>query len=655
MSATRMSVLNPISYKHVDFPQGFWKQRQELNHSVTLKAEYEQLEKTGRVASLSHQWKEGDWYKPHHYWDSDIAKWIEAAAYVLGKQEDREIEGKVDYLVDLMCSRQMEDGYFNTYFSTVGKGKRWTNVYVMHELYCAGHLIEAAVAYYEATGKDAFLSMMRRYTDHILTIFGPEEGKIHGYPGHEEIELALVKLYRVTKYRPYLDLAAYFINERGTQPHFFEQEAVGRGEDPDKNPLRDILNRNYLSEGHYASYQAHKPVRQQTEAVGHAVRAMYLYTAMADVAGEMGDESLLQACRNLWKNVTKARMSITGGVGTLEFGERFTFDYDLPNESVYNETCASIGLIFWAHRMLQIEKDSVYADVMEQTLYNGVISGISLTGDRFFYSNHLACQPELYTHNVSRNPRLLPERQSWFEVSCCPPNLARLTASLGQYLYSTTDKDLYLHLYTANTVKTTIGGKAFELKTTTNYPWDGTVNLSFTSDEPISFTLYVRIPAWCKQPNVSINNKQFTFTAKDLVKGYLPIERVWKSGDELTLNLPMEVRFIQAHPAVRQNTGRVAVARGPMMYCFEEVDNGKRLQDVVLDTHASAEVVWKDDLLGGVQVIKLKGTSRSLSQWEDVLYQEVEPEWEQRPLTAIPYFTWSNRALGEMIVWIRNT
>nr|WP_321295311.1 beta-L-arabinofuranosidase domain-containing protein [uncultured Sphaerochaeta sp.] len=655
MSVTNTSVLNPISYRQVDFPQGFWKQRQDLNRSVTLKAEYEQLEKTGRIASLSHQWQEEDWYKPHHYWDSDIAKWIEAAAYVLGKQEDREIEEKVDHLVELMRSHQLDDGYFNTYFSTVGKGKRWTNVYVMHELYCAGHLIEAAVAYYEATGKDAFLTMMSRYTDHILSIFGPEEGKMHGYPGHEEIELALVKLYRATKHRPYLELAAYFINERGKQPHFFELEALGRGEDPDKNPLRDILNRNYLSEGPYASYQAHKPVREQTEAVGHAVRAMYLYTAMADVAGELGDESLLQACRNLWKNVTQARMSITGGIGALEFGERFTFDYDLPNESVYNETCASIGLIFWAHRMLQIEKDSVYADVMEQTLYNGVISGISLTGDHFFYSNHLACQPELYTHNVSRNPRLLPQRQSWFEVSCCPPNLARLTASLGQYLYSTTDKDLYVHLYTANTVRTPIAGNTVELKTTTDYPWDGKIFITIGTDEPLAFTLHARIPTWCKHPSVRINGKQYACTKENLVKGYLPIERTWNAGDELILDFPMEVRFLQAHPAVRHNTGRVAVARGPMMYCFEEVDNGKRLQDVVLDTQAPSQVEWRADLLGGVQAIRLKGASRSLTQWEGVLYQEVEQEWEERSLTAIPYYTWSNRALGEMIVWIRST
>nr|WP_319775806.1 beta-L-arabinofuranosidase domain-containing protein [uncultured Sphaerochaeta sp.] len=645
--------MTPVSYTNVDLTNGFWKQRQQLNRDVTLEAEYEQLVKTKRVESLSQTWTEDSPYRPHHYWDSDIAKWIEAASYVIAKFPNPEIEKKIDNLVSLMIAGQRKDGYFNTYFSTVEKGKRWTNIYVMHELYCAGHLIEAAVAYHEATGKDAFLSMMRRYVDHILTIFGSEDGKIQGYPGHEELELALVKLYRVTNHRPYLDLATFFINERGKKPHFFELEALQRGENPDKNPLREILNRNYLSEGPYASYQAHKEVRDQTDAVGHAVRAMYLYTAMADIAGETHDVSLLQACRNLWKSVTKKRMSITGGVGTLEFGERFTFDYDLPNETVYNETCASIGLIFWAHRMLQIEKDSTYADIMEQTLYNGVISGVSLTGDRFFYSNHLACHPQVYKNNIIRNPRLFPERQSWFEVSCCPPNLARLTANLGQYIYSTDDEGLFVHLYLNNTATISLFNETVGVEQKTNYPWDGEIAFSFNIERPLPFTLNLRIPDWCRNPSLQINGDDVVIEEQMIKRGYLAVNRTWNPEDKVTWMMPMEARYIQAHPSVRQDTGRVALKRGPVVYCFEETDNGKNLFDLMIDTNVTPAVQWNMSLLGGIMTLTLPGYSRDLSQWEDTLYQDISPAHEKRMLTAIPYYTWSNRDLGEMLVWIR--
>lgn len=444
-----------LLWKEVQIKKGFWKQRQEINERVTLPAEYEQCKITGRIDSvkcvyqaekdvhpmkgvftidgvLAENISSGDRIpRPHHYWDSDLAKWIEAASYGLYYHPDAEIEAQIDEIVDDYEKMQKPDGYLNTYYTVVEPGRRWTNVYRMHELYCAGHLIEAAVAYYQATGKRKLLDIVSRYADCIDRTFGPEEGKIHGYPGHQEIELALVKLYRVTAEKRYLKLAKYFIDERGQQPYFFEQEAQQYGRDIEDGGPKGILGKSFLSVGPYALFQAHLPVREQKTAEGHAVRLTYMGCAMADLACQTQDEGLWQACKTLWENVTLRRMYITGGIGTQDGCERFNFDYHLPNEDGYQETCASVGMVMWAARMLQVDADGKYADIMERALYNGVISGVSLNGDTFFYANHLAAKKEMFSQDVIRNPRMFPVRQRWFAVSCCPMNLARLIESIG--------------------------------------------------------------------------------------------------------------------------------------------------------------------------------------------------------------------------------
>jgi DUF1680 family protein len=644
--------LQPVSWKQVRIDGGFWQKRQLINRSVTLVAEYNQLERTGRIDSLRLKWKPGDPQKPHHYWDSDVAKWIEAAAYTLALESDPELERKVDAVIDLIAASQQPDGYLNTYFSTVEPGKRWTNVYVMHELYCAGHLIEAAVAYYEALGKRKLLDVLLRYVDHIDSCFGPEEGKIHGYPGHEEIELALVKLYRITGEKRYLRLAKFFIDERGKVPSFFEEEARARGEDPDHSPQREILNRNYLAAGPYALFQAHLPVREQKTAEGHAVRAMYLYSAMVDVGNATGDDSLIQACRILWDNVTRRRMYITGGVGSSEFGERFTFDYDLPNETAYNETCAAIGLVFWAHRMIQTGVCSEYADILERALYNGILSGVSLTGDTFFYANHLAVCPDVYENRINRNPRMLPRRQSWFEVSCCPPNLARLLASLGGYIYSVSSEGIYVHLYITNTALLETGEKHVEIRQETEYPWTGHILITVSPEEASSFTLFLRMPGWSEKYSVLVNGEPLPDEIS-IVKGYIRIKRRWQPGDTVTLDFDMQVRLIEAHPAVREDCGRVAFERGPIVYCLEEVDNGKYLWDILLPSNPRPISLFEQNLLGGIVTITADAFSREVEGWNQALYRPAgSSRYLPRKIKAVPYFAWSNRSPGEMLVWI---
>lgn len=357
--------------------------------------------------------------------DSDVAKWLEAVAYLLEEKRDSELEALADDVIELLGRAQQPDGYLNTYYTVKEPGKRWTNLRDNHELYCAGHLIEAAVAYFQATGKRRFLDIMCKYADYIGTVFGRGEGQIPGYDGHQEIELALLKLYEATGNENYLKLSQYFIDQRGQQPHYFDQEKEARGE-----------TGAFWYDGGYRYHQAHIPVREQKQAVGHAVRALYMYTAMAGLAAKTGDESLKQACQTLWENVTKRQMYITGGVGSSAFGESFTFDFDLPNDTVYAETCAAIVLVFWARRMLELEMDGKYVDVMERALYNGTISGMDLDGKRFFYVNPLEVWPKACERHDKRHVK--PVRQKWFSCACCPPNLARLIASIGHYIYSQT-------------------------------------------------------------------------------------------------------------------------------------------------------------------------------------------------------------------------
>jgi DUF1680 family protein len=581
--------------------------------------------------------------------DSDLGKWIEAVGHVLSWHPDKELEKTADEAIDIVCAAQQPDGYLNTYYSITDITKRWTNLMDNHELYCLGHILEGAIAYYEATGKDKLLNAMIRYVDLVDKNIGSEPGKIHGYPGHEVIEMALIKLHDITRNERHLELAKYFIDQRGKEPLYFKEECEKYGN-------------NFLFKGGpygFNHYQAGKPVREQHDAQGHAVRAVYLYGGMADLARKTGDAGLLASCQELWRSVTERQMYITGSIGSSAYGEAFSYDYDLPNDRAYAETCATIGLIFFARRMLENIPDSQYADVMERALYNGVISGISLDGKRFFYVNPLEARPEASQKDFSKN-HVKVERQKWFTCACCPPNLARLLASLKNYVFTAfddaaTETDggaLFMHLYIGGQFKCTLPSGSVTTVVETKYPWDGKVTITVNPKVPAAFTYALRIPGWCSRYVLEVNG---IAVSEALEKGYIKLRREWKAGDRITVNFEMPVTAVMASPSVRDDIGKVAVTRGPIVYCLEEVDNGPNLQLLSLGEAPKFQVLHKANLLEGVTLIT--GTGRVLdAEWSggDNLYAPAEPPiTHSRQLTWIPYYAWANRGPGEMQVWLR--
>jgi len=652
--ATPTRRLRPLELPDVKITDAFWGPRQKVNREVTLPHEYQQCKDTGRVDAFKLDWKPGMPNEPHIFWDSDLAKWIEAVGYSLATHPDPELEKLVDQVAALVASAQQPDGYLNTHYIAVEPQKRWTNLRDCHELYCAGHLMEGAVAHFKGTGKRTLLDALCRYADHIDRTFGPREGQKRGYCGHEEIELALIKLYHATGEKRYLDLATYFINERGRQPHYYDQEAVARGDDPKKWWAQS-----------YEYCQAHKPVREQDEVVGHAVRAMYLCTGMADLAAETGDAELLTACQRLWASATERKMFVTGGVGSAGWGEKFTADYDLPNETAYAETCAAIGLVFFAHRMLQIEGDGRYADVLERALYNGILAGVSLDGTKFFYVNPLASAGKHH-------------RQAWFGCACCPPNIARLLASLGEYVYAAADNAVFVHLFVAGEGTITLprapkpaGGKAGSLPRVstpaggytgapasgtitvtqkTNYPWDGDVAITVRTAAPAKFDLMLRIPGWCPKHAIQVNGKPF---AAPVAKGYARIRRTWSDGDRVELSLAMPIQRIAAHPRVAEVAGKVALQRGPLVYCLEQCDNKAPVRSILLPDKAKLSARFDEKLFGGTMVIEGEALAPAPAGWKGKLYAPASAA-QLKPVKfkAIPYCLWDNREAGPMTVWL---
>ncbi len=620
----------PVPFTAVVIDDGFWAPRQRVNRERTIPFEYRQCKETGRIDAFRLDWRPGQEPVPHIFWDSDVAKWIEAASYSLATHDDPALDALLDEVIALIAAAQQPDGYLNVHFTVVEPGKRWTNLRDAHELYCAGHLIEAAVAHFQATGKRTLLDVLCRYADHIAETFGRGPGQKRGYPGHPEIELALVKLYRCTGERRYLALAQYFVDERGQSPHYFDQERLARGETI--SIFGPAFSRMYTHEYN----QSHKPVREQDRPVGHAVRAMYLYSAMADLAGELGDAGLRAAGERLWQHLVERLMYVTGGIGTSRQNEGFTADYDLPNATAYCETCAAIGLVFWAHRLLQLDCDRRYADVMERALYNGVISGVSLEGERFFYVNPLAS-------NGSHR------RQAWFDCACCPPNLARLLASLGQYVYSQGDDEAVVHLYVQGEARLRLAGQSVTLRQETRYPWDGQVRLTVRLEEPARFTLKLRVPGWCREATLAIGGKAVPM---ELERGYARISREWRDGDAVTLDLAMPIERVYAHPRVSADAGRVALQRGPIVYCLEQVDNGPDLEAIALPRDARLEATFEPELLGGVVTISGFGLRRVVEDFAGQLYRSAPARVMPVPIKAIPYCVWENRAPGEMAVWL---
>lgn len=573
--------------------------------------------------------------------DSDVAKWLEGVAYSLVIKPDPELMKRADAIIDMIEMAQQPDGYLNTYFTIKEPEHRWQNLQECHELYCAGHMMEAAVAYYEATGKEKLLAVMERMADHIIERFGP--GKEHGIPGHQEVEIGLMRLYHVTGKEKYKEMARYFLEERGKNPDYFYEEKEKRGWchwgtfQPGEKP-----DTRYT--------QSHQTIYEQKEAVGHCVRAVYMYTAMADLAGTDGDERLYAACRRLWDNIVNKRMYLTGGIGSTADGEAFTEDYDLPNDTAYAETCASIGMVFFAKKMLDIEADGSYADIMERELYNGIISGIQLDGKRFFYVNPLEVNPGI-SGKVPGHKHVLPERPGWYACACCPPNLVRLLTSLGTYAWSESETTIYSHLFFGQQAQLS---KA-EITVESHYPWEGSVAYRVKAKTNDAFTLAVHIPSFVEigehaaDTKILLNGEKIDLNACTN-KGYLYISRVWGEADVLTIAFAMPVRRIYANPLVRENTGCAALMRGPIVYCFEGRDNGEYLQSLSLSLQAEPNVyMCQEGVLAGNLLLKINGFTRAAAQ---KLYTEERPERKQAVLTAIPYYTWGNRGENQMRVWI---
>ncbi|MBQ4605094.1 MAG: glycoside hydrolase family 127 protein [Clostridia bacterium] len=594
-------------YRAVTLTGGFWKQKEDLNRDVTIPAVYNRFDETGRIEAFKCNWKEGMPNQPHIFWDSDVVKWMEGAAYVLSREDIPELQAQVEALIDEIEKNQGEDGYFNIHFTVVKPEARFTQR-DWHELYCAGHMMEAAVAYYEATGRDRFLKIAEKYAAYIKAVFmdGTAEPKpAFRSPGHEEIELALYRMYRCTGNRDWLDLCAYFLNIRGTADDEPGDTTYCRG----------------------TQVQAHLPIREQFSAVGHSVRAGYLYTAMADLAGETGDEALLFACRQLYNDLVNGKMYITGGLGSTCHGEAFTIPYDLPNDQAYTETCASIAMIYFAHRMNRIERDAKYADTIEKELYNGMLSGLSLSGDAFFYENPLEIHLDNYKKQGGRYP--ITRRQKVFGCSCCPPNLNRVLSSLGQYFYGWEDGRVWVNQF-GDSVFTEGGMKITQ---TTGYPVDGKIVLQAEGTE----TVYVRIPAWCRK-----------FTANRayvMDKGYA----MFAGDGEIIVDLVMEPVLMQSATGVYKNLDKAALQYGPLVYCAEGIDNGNDIHNLYFDTRSPD---WKMEVCGKCGCPKFVGHGfRRIDPSADLYYPLAE-SFVETELTMIPYHVFANREETNMLVFL---
>ncbi len=606
--------------------------------------------------------------------DSDFSKWIEAVGYSLTQHPDAQLEQTADEAIDLVCAAQLENGYLDTYYIINGMDRAFTNLKDHHELYCLGHLIEGAVAYYQATGKDKLLNAARRYADYAASCFGPQKDQCKGYPGHEIAEMALVRLYEVTGEERYLELSQFFLNQRGTKPYYFDEEEQRRAALEGR-----AVQLSEEDEGErYAYYQAHKPVREQEEAVGHAVRAVYLYSGMADVARLTADDAMYAACKRLWDNIVREKLYVTGGIGGTSHGEAFSFPFDLPNDTAYSETCAAIGLAFFARRMLEIKAESQYADVCEQALYNTVLSGMALDGKSFFYVNPLEVVPEA-CHKDFYKSHVKPVRQKWFGCACCPPNIARIVSSVASYAYTEQEDTLWFHLYMGSVLTKMVGGQEVNLCVETSMPWNGHVSVKLHTQEAVSCTLAMRLPGWsvngratvvCGGVSAGISWEkggknlyvvQGSLTEVSVQDGYLHLSGAWQDGDCITLDFAMEVHMVSADERVREDLGKAAFIRGPVVYCMEEADNGKDLHLYSADTarigadcqHVVVEM--SEELGHPMAVLNVPGKRRLVSQSEkNTLYRKYEPaQYEEVTLRMVPYYAWCNRGEGEMSVWVR--
>ena len=638
----------PVPVTAYQAGEGFLSQKQKLVRQVVLPYQYDILndrlpgvEKSHAIENLRQAARKmaGEQVPPESFYgmvfqDSDVAKWMEAAAYALAAGPDQELEARLEETIDLLEQGQHEDGYLNSYFTVKAPGKEWTDLQEAHELYCAGHLMEAAVAYFEATGRDRFLKIMEKNADCIYRHF--TEVCPRGFSGHPEVELALLKLYRATGNETYKELCAHFIDVRGQSPNYFIEERKARGWHVWDQGDPNGIDTDYT--------QSTKPVREQQDAVGHAVRAVYLYTAMADLARESGDPTLKTACETLWKSITEKRMYVTGGIGSTVLGEAFTVDYDLPGDTAYAETCASIGLVFFARRMLELDPKGQYGDVMERALYNTVLAGMAQDGRRFFYVNPLEVVPGI-SGEAATQRHALPQRPQWYACACCPPNVARLLTSIGSYAYTAGENALFAHLYLEGTVDSGLG---WALTCETGYPHGGEVRYTYHGPEQET-TLALRIPGWSRRTSLQVNGQEADLSA--LTKeGYAYLNRAFREGDQITLTLDMAPQWVTASAKVPALSNRAAVQRGPLVYCAEGVDNGGQVLGLSFAREGTlTQEPFDPKLLGGVAPVTAQGWRQ---REPGALYAYGMASLEPAQIRLVPYYAWGNRGLTQMRVWL---
>ena len=572
----------------------------------------------------------GDGFYGMVFQDSDAAKWIEAVGYSLAILPDPELESLADKFIDIIAAAQDSDGYLDTYFTIKDKEKRWTNLYEGHELYCAGHMLEAACAYYESTGKKTLLNVMIKNVEHIYSVFMDEsnEMKFNGIPGHPEVELALMKLYSLTGLEHALKLAKHFVDKRGTDPQYFEKEVKSRNWSVWGGDGKDIEYN-----------QSNKPIRELNDATGHAVRAVYLYTGIAEVASQTNDKTLVEACKRLWDSITKRRMYVTGGIGSTNQGEAFTVDYDLPPDTAYCETCASIGLIFFASRMLEMEVNRKYGDIMEKAFYNTVLAGMQEDGKRFFYVNPLEVIPGIagvaktHTHD-------LPQRPTWYACACCPPNVSRLITSFGKYAYGENKDTVFCHLFAAGTVTFENGVK---IKCNTKYPYEFSINYT-VEDTPDNICLSIRIPSWSKDYKIIKNNEEILAHKFRIECGYIyiPISK----GDEITIELDSYPYLVFPSSKIPDLSGQMAICRGPLVYCAEGIDNKDEITGLFIKKN-SGNIKTKE-LENGIVTLIVPGARQEDT---DDLYLTEEPKLIDEDIVMRPYYSWGNRGLTQMKIW----
>jgi DUF1680 family protein len=632
--------IQPVDFAGVKLTDEFWAPRLEINRTITIPYLFKMNEESGRVDNfrIAAGLKTGK-HTGKRYNDSDIFKAMEAAAYSLRLHPDPELKAKLDDLIAIIAKAQEPDGYIfttreiNPDNPALGSGpERWSNLRVSHELYNVGHMYEAAAAHFLATGERSFLDIALKNADLLVRTFGPD--KRRAFPGHQEIEIGLAKLYRLTGHRQYLDLARFLLDERG---HYHNGETY-----PSDSPFVIYNSEEYL--------QNHKPVLEQTEAVGHAVRATYMYSGMADVSALGGRPEYESVLDRLWANVVGKKLYITGGIGATGEYEAFGGDYDLPNARAYAETCAAVGNAFWNQRMFELRGEARYVDVLERIIFNGILPGVSLSGDKFFYQNPLESRGRY-------------ERSSWFEVACCPANVARFLPILGSYIYATQGDALYINLYAGSTARFELAGRPVEIIQETKYPWDGSVKIMVNPRPVGKFTVKLRIPGWALNQPVPSELYHFLEKNEQLVrvlvnrkpvnvvpeKGYVKLKRKWRSGDLIELYLPMPIRKVVANDMVKEDAGKVALQRGPVVFCAEGVDNGGKVLNLILPDGARITHWFRPDLLGGVAIITAK------AQAVDFGPAGKSAAKREQDMMAVPYFTWANRGPNEMAVWLPRT